>query len=61
MFPEVSRPGGLAFAGIVLTVADLAATRARVASAGASDRPDRLTVPLDPAGTAFIAFEESPA
>ena len=55
-----SGPDGLAFAGIVLTVADLAATRARVASAGASDRPDRLTVPLDPAGTAFIAFEESP-
>lgn len=52
---------GLVIAGIVLAVPDLAEARAAVGSAVSSHQPGRLTVPLDAAGTAFIAFEESPA
>ena len=52
---------GLFVAGIVLSVTDLAATRSLIGSAGSSHRPDRLTVALDAAGSAFIAFEESRA
>lgn len=50
---------GLVIAGMVLSVADLAATRALVGSAGSAHGPGQLTVPLDGAERAFIAFEES--
>jgi hypothetical protein len=53
--------GGLVAAGIVLSVSDLARTRSLLGPAGSTHRPDRVAVGLDAAGSAFIAFEESPS
>jgi hypothetical protein len=52
---------GLVAAGIVLSVPDLAETRSLLGSAGSAHQPDRVAVGLNAAGSAFIAFEESPS
>lgn len=59
---EQNVSGGLSVRGIVLNVADMAATRACLAASGCSAKMTggRLVVPFGADGS-FIAFEESPA
>jgi len=59
---EQNGPHGLSVRGIVLSVADMAATRACLAAGGCSANMigGRLVVPFGADGS-FIAFEESPA
>ena len=59
---EQNGSDGLSVRGIVLNVADMAATRACLAAGGCSAKMtgDRLVVPFGKDG-GFIAFEESPA
>ncbi|HEY9057344.1 MAG TPA: VOC family protein [Aurantimonas sp.] len=59
---ESDPSGGLCIRGIVLTVSDMAASRAFLAASGCSAKMTggRLVVPFGADGT-FIAFEESPA